>query len=103
MEDLKGKKSKFNKAWFGLLIGMVLPLIVVLIFYLMRARPGVGLYAYLDYLVSMGTFLPIFSLATLVNLLPFYLFKNLGFWYANRGIVFSIFLYVILVVVLKFA
>jgi len=103
MNETKKANQKLNKPWFGILIGMVLPLIVVLVFYLVKARPGVGIIPYLKYLVAMGTFLPIFSMATLVNLIPFYILKNLGYWYANRGIVFSIFVYVVIVVILKFA
>ncbi|MFO7879863.1 MAG: hypothetical protein ACLFM1_05420 [Bacteroidales bacterium] len=103
MNEKKKKRQKFNKPWFGLLIGLTLPLLVVVIFYLTRARSGVSLFQYLDYLVAMGTFLPIFSLATLVNLIPFYILKGYEYWYANRGIVFSIFLYVIVVILLKFA
>ena len=102
MKDKKLLKQKLNKPWIGLVIGLILPFLAVLIFYMIRARPGVPLLRYIDYLISMGTFLPIVSLATLVNLLPFYIGKHFGLWYANRGIVFSIFLYVIIVILIKF-
>ncbi|MDA3819955.1 MAG: hypothetical protein PF590_05795 [Candidatus Delongbacteria bacterium] len=96
-------KRKFNKIWLGLLIGLILPVLVVYVFYLIKSRPGADFVEYITYMKKTGTFLPIFSLATVSNLLPFYLFNYLHYLYSSRGILISVFLYVIFVVILKFA
>jgi hypothetical protein len=95
--------QKINKPWLGVVIGLLLPAILVIVLYFVNPNGVDSLGLYLKRLSRMGTFLPVLSIATLINLIPFYLFKRLELWYANRGVVFSIFLYLVLVVVLKFA
>ncbi|MGM0650132.1 MAG: hypothetical protein ACQES1_06445 [Bacteroidota bacterium] len=102
-EKESNPKKKFNKVWIGLLTGIILPVIAVYIFYQIKARPGIDVVTYVNYLVEIGTFLPVFSLATVTNLLPFYLFNSLNYLYSSRGVVIAVFLYVILVVIVKFA
>ncbi len=101
-QEAKSKK-KFNKIWIGLLTGLILPALVVYVFFLIKAKPGIGFIEYLSFLQKIGTFLPIFSLATVSNLLPFYLFNHLNYLYSSRGVLIAVFLYVVLVVVVKFA
>jgi hypothetical protein len=95
-------KQRLNKPAYGLILGLILPFIVVLVMYFIQDNKDMSLINYIKYLTRMGTFLPMLSLTTLINLIPFYLFKRLEMWYINKGIVFSIFLYVLLVVFLKF-
>jgi hypothetical protein len=94
-------KQRLNKPVYGLIIGLILPLLVVLLMYLLKDDKQ-GIVPYFKYLTRMGTFLPMLSLTTLINLIPFYLFKRFEMWYINKGIVFSIFLYVVIVVFMKF-
>lgn len=95
-------KQRLNKPGYGLLLGLILPFIVVVIMYFLQDNRSFSLFEYLHYLTRMGTFLPMLSLTTLINLIPFYIFQRFEMWYINKGIVFSIFLYVVLVVFLKF-
>lgn len=95
--------QKVNKPWVGLVVGLLLPAILVIVLYFVNPNGTDSLAKYMKRLSRMGTFLPVLSIATLVNLIPFYLFKRLELWYANRGVVFAIFLYLVLVVVMKFA
>ncbi len=96
-------KQKLNKHLYGLLLGLILPLVVVVILSLFRNREVIGIVEYIKYLHKMGTLLPVLSVATLINLVPFYLFKRLDMWYFSKGVVFSVFLYLVFIVVLKFA
>jgi hypothetical protein len=96
-------KKRFNKIWIGLLVGLILPVLVLYVFHLIKAKPGIDFIEYFQWLIDTGTFLPIFSLATVSNLLPFYLFNHLNYLYSSRGVLISVFLYVIFVVVVKFA
>ncbi len=96
-------KQRLNKPGYGLILGLILPFIVIVIMFFLQDNKDFTLINYIKYLTHMGTFLPMLSLTTLVNLIPFYLFKRLEMWYINKGIVFSIFLYVVFVVFLKFA
>lgn len=96
-------KQRLNKPIYGVILGLILPFIVVVIMYFLQDKQDVAFGDYLKYLSRMGTFLPMLSMTTLINLAPFYLFKRLEMWYINKGVVFSIFLYLVLIVVLKFA
>lgn len=95
--------QKINKPWIGVVIGLLLPAILVVVLYFVNPNGADSLGKYMKRLSKMGTFLPVLSIATLVNLIPFYLFKRVELWYTNKGIVFSIFLYLVLIIVLKFA
>lgn len=96
-------KQKLNKHAYGLLIGIILPMLVMIVLFLLREREAMGLVEYAKYLYRMGTLLPVLSVATLINLAPFYLFKRMDMWYLSRGVVFSIFLYLVFIVALKVA
>ncbi len=95
-------KQRLNKPVYGVLLGLLLPFLAVVVMYFLQDKQDIPFGDYLKYLTRMGTFLPMLSLTTLINLIPFYLFKRLEMWYINKGVVFSIFLYLVLIVVLKF-
>lgn len=96
-------RQKINKPWVGVVGGIILPLITFLIFSSTKAAHFGGLFEFIEQTRQMGTFTPVFSLCVLPNILYFLLLKQLNCWYAIKGIVFSVFLYTLFIVVLKFA
>ena len=98
----KAKLQKFNKPWIGLVAGLMFPLISFYIYYLVKST-NTSFTEFLDVLKYGKAFIPILSLCVLPNLILFFICKQLNLWYTIKGIVFSIFLYLMLVLVLKFA
>ena len=96
-------KQKLNKPAYGLIIGLILPALLTFLIFVFTADEGISMVDYYQHHFKMGTFIPIFSFAVLINVIPFYIFKHLEMWYVNKGVVFSIFLYLIFVVIMKVA
>ncbi|HPG73283.1 MAG TPA: hypothetical protein PLM49_03265 [Bacteroidales bacterium] len=97
------KLQQLNKAWVGLLLGLLLPLLAFLVLYAYKSYDSDTLVLFINRLKLQGAFISVLSLCVLPNLLLFFTFKKLDFWYAIKGVVASVFFYTILVVVLKFA
>jgi hypothetical protein len=104
MEIRPNKRKIFNQPVWGLLFGIILPLIfffgVFLIFYFTGKIPELSPKMFYDNLGN--SFMKILSLCVLSNLLIYLLFKQLGYWYAIKGLVTSILVYVIVVIILMF-
>lgn len=97
--------KKYNKPFIGLALGMILPLISFCIYYLFMLIKSkeLGFGEFLETLYKTGSFTAVFSICILPNLLLFFLFKKLDYWYAIKGVIISVMIYTLLVVVLKFA
>ena len=98
---ISDKLQKLNKPAIGLGLGLVFPLITFLIMFAVNAIPSFS--AYIQHLKNTHALLPVMSLCVLPNLILFFIFKKLNYWYAIKGVVISVFLYTVAVVVLKFA
>lgn len=66
-------KDKYDSTILGTIVGILAPVIAFMIYYLVRYR-GMYFPAYIHYLYSGGTFLPILSLCVIPNLLIFFIF-----------------------------
>ncbi len=97
--------KKYNKPFIGLALGMILPIISFLIyyFYMLMKTKDLGFVDFLETLKRTDSFTAVFSICVLPNLLLFFLFKKLDYWYAIKGVIISVMIYTLLVVVLKFA
>jgi hypothetical protein len=95
------KLLKLNKPWIGLLVGLIIPLISFYVYFLLKSG-NMNLSEFVSNLKFGGAFVPIFSLCVLPNLFFFFLCKQFNLWYTIKGIVFSVFIYTLVVVVLKF-
>ena len=100
---LSEKLQKLNKPVIGLALGLALPLISFLIYYASTSPSGESLILFIDRLKGLSAFVPTLSLCVLPNLLLYFGFKKLNYWYAIKGIVASVFVYTIVVLVLKFS
>lgn len=104
MEIKPNKTYKLNTPLFGIAVGVVLPIISFLIYFLYTyLRTDVQLISFLDTLYVTKTFTPVISLCVLPNLIAYFIFKKLDYWYSIKGIVASVLMYTILVLILKFS
>lgn len=93
-------KKKVDKLWIGITVGIVLPLFVMLIFYL-------STYAHLtapDFLKKMvfqSILLKLLSLCAIVNLGAFFLFYQTKHDKAARGVIFATLLFAFFVMISK--
>lgn len=93
-------KKKADKLWVGMLTGVVLPLFVLLIFYL-------STYAYLtvpDFLRKMvfqSIMIKLLSLCAIINLGAFFIFFQTKHDRAARGVIFATLLFALFVMFSK--
>lgn len=91
-------RRKADKFWIGLTFGIILPMIVLLIFYLSS-------YAYLtvpDFLRKMvfqSILFKLLSLCAVINLGSFFFFYQTKHDKAARGVIFATFLFAFAVIV----
>ena len=103
MEARPNMVKKYNKPIFGLLIGLIVPIIAFLIYYLIEyfLIGKVSLGDFINLLIEQKNILPP-SLCVFANLIPYFIYKKMGYWYAIKGIVFSLVIYTLIFVVLTF-
>jgi hypothetical protein len=94
-------KPLYNRLLTGIVIGILLPTICVMLFYLVK-HPAKSFYDFLILVTQMNVMSPILSLCALPNLGVFYLFINREWWHSSRGIVLATLLWAILVFLVKF-
>ncbi|PKP22036.1 MAG: hypothetical protein CVU05_05525 [Bacteroidetes bacterium HGW-Bacteroidetes-21] len=94
-------KPIYNKLITGLVLGIVIPSICVMLFYLVR-HPAKSFYEFLVLVTQMNVMSPILSLCALPNLGIFYLFLNKEWWYSARGVILATLLWAVLVFLVKF-
>jgi hypothetical protein len=84
----------------GTALGLVAPVIVLLLFYVIRYSQ-ISFGRFLQMVNMEGTFSPRISLCVIVNLLIFYLFIWTNRYYSARGVILATFVYAGLVIYLK--
>mgnify|MGYP001052757004 CR=1 FL=1 len=93
--------KKFDKIWVGILAGIVLPLVVMGIFYL-SSYSYITVPQFLRQMVFASIILKLLSLCAVVNLGAFFLFYRVEHDKAARGVIFATLVLAIVVVVEKF-
>ena len=93
-------RTKFDHMLIGTALGLVAPVIVLLLFYVIRYSQ-ISFGRFLQMVNMEGTFSPRISLCVIVNLLIFYLFIWTNRYYSARGVILATFVYAGLVIYLK--
>jgi hypothetical protein len=102
MEARPNMIKRFNKPIFGLLIGIIVPIIAFLIYWIIEFfMYGFGLIEFINRLIEIKSILPP-SLCVFANLIPYFIFKKIDYWYAVKGLVYSLVIYTLIFVVLTF-
>lgn len=104
MEAKPNMIKKYNKPVVGLVLGILLPLISFLIYFvfLLVKNPELKFTEFVETLYLTEAFTPVFSICVLPNLILFFIFKKKEYWYSVKGLVMSVLIYTIFVLVLKF-
>ncbi|MDD2634244.1 MAG: hypothetical protein PHW82_01955 [Bacteroidales bacterium] len=105
MEVRPNMIKKYNKPFYGLLGGIILPVITFLIYYAYSAfsiEAELPLLDFIQTIYNKGAFTPVLSLCVLPNLILFFIFKKTDYWYAMKGLILSVLIYTILVLIIKF-
>jgi hypothetical protein len=92
--------DKLDKMWIGTLLGIISPIIVLTLFYLINYT-HISFYGFLSKYMEHKALIPLFSLCTIINLGIFFLFIYTEKYYAARGIIFSTLIYAIIVFAFK--
>lgn len=96
------KPPKFNKPIYGLLLGLIFPIISFLLYYFYKTKGDMSLLTWFNLLIKYNLFMTILSLSVLPNIILFFLFKKLDYWYTIKGVITAIFIYTMIVLVLRF-
>lgn len=94
-------KKKDNGLLIGSLIGGIIPIIGLAIFYLSR-NYNMTILEYLSTLKSVGIASPLLSLCVIPNLLAFFVFIWLNKLIFARGVMLSTLLYAFVIFIVKF-
>jgi vacuolar-type H+-ATPase subunit I/STV1 len=93
--------KKLDKLWFGLLCGLLGPLLGMFIFYLLKFN-DMPISGFLDVAKDPLVLSPMLSIgAFMINLGLFFLFLNRGWNQPARGVILSTFIYCAIVLILK--
>ena len=102
MEARPNMIKRFNKPIFGLLIGIIVPIIAFFIYFIIEHfMYGWGFVDFINRLIEIKSILPP-SLCVFADLIPYFIFKKLDYWYAVKGMVISLVIYTLIFVVLTF-
>ena len=77
---------RWNKFWIGLALGIVLPLAVFFLIYLI-SYSKTSFEFFVKYALMTQSLPKIVSLCVIPNLAVFYLFLNKEYWYTTRGVI----------------
>jgi len=91
----------FDKLWFGLILGLVAPMLGVTSFYFIK-HSAISFGSFIQRLVLINVFAPILSLFVIINLGIFYLFLWKHCYYSARGVIMATFIYAFVVLIIKF-
>jgi hypothetical protein len=89
-----------NRFWLGFLLGLGLPIVCTLLYYLFRFK-NLPIGQYLDFLFQTGKIVHVLSLSVFPNLIPFMFFVRTDRYKSGRGIMAITIFYAILIFVLK--
>ncbi len=97
-------KTRYNSMKLGAISGLIVPVIAVLIFYYSRyaSKSGITIPEFVEQLIALKIYTQLISLCVVPNLLLFFIFIWLKLLYSARGVILATFLYVFLIIVLKY-
>ena len=94
-------RTRLNTITFGLIAGLVVPLLALVIFYFVSSS-DTPLTAFIGFIVSKKKLSSVISLSLVPDLLVFFIFIWLNYLYSARGVLAAVFLFALIVVLTKF-
>ncbi len=93
-------KINLNQVWIGIVLGLVIPLIALTIYYFARYS-DLSLVDFIKVYKNLGILTHIISLSVLPNLLAFFLFIRRDFLKSARGVLMATFLFTFVVLIIR--
>ena len=93
--------KRLNSIPFGLLAGMLVPLLALVVFYFISSSDK-SFPEFLEFIVSRKKLSSLISLSLVPDLLVFFIFIWLNYLYSARGVLAAVFLFALVVVLTKF-
>lgn len=94
------REKRFDSMWHGLVPGFLLPPATLVIFWLVKS--DLGLWNFLQRFQMLGMLSKVLSLATIPNLLLFFVFIWTRRNFSARGVIFATLVMAFVMLVLKF-
>jgi hypothetical protein len=94
------REKRFDSMWHGLVSGFLLPPATLVIFWLVKS--DLGLWNFLQRFQMLGMLSKVLSLATIPNLLLFFVFIWTRRNFSARGVIFATLVMAFVMLVLKF-
>jgi len=102
--------KKYDKRWIGITIGLVAPLLVLLVVFILNVRKYGGMGNYISYLEKVGLYIDFFgdfvspqiSLCAIINLGIFFLFIWKNLLRSAQGVIMATLIYTMVVVIFKY-
>jgi hypothetical protein len=95
-------RNRFDKVYIGLLAGLIFPAIGFVVYYFINFDT-IDMQEYIKHLVRLNKLAQVVSLSVIMNLAAFYLFLWKKYFYGARGVLAATFIWVLLVLIQKFA
>lgn len=95
------KKSRFDSLQLGIIMGLVVPAVGFLVFY-MSSFSKVTFSYFVEYAIQIAAISKILSLSLLPNLLVFFLYIWKNYYLTARGILMSTFIWTFAIIIVKF-
>ncbi|MFA6923035.1 MAG: hypothetical protein WC223_02170 [Bacteroidales bacterium] len=95
-------RNKFDNLWLGLSLGLIVPFIVLIIFYYSKHK-ALSVSEFISLMKGMNIFTKILSLCVVPNLGLFFIFVRKDFLFSAKGVLFATLIYTIIVFILFFA
>lgn len=92
--------QSLNSIVFGLVIGLLLPFVSFLLYFLFRIH-STDFIGYIMFLIESKKFLPVMSLSVFPNLIPFFLFINSSRFRSGRGVLGATIAMAVFIFILK--
>jgi hypothetical protein len=94
-------KGRFNNIWLGAILGLVVPVITIFLFWLIRFD-YMDMGEFINTMMARKMMSAIISLCAIPNLLVFLIFIWLNNLYSARGVLLSTFIVGSIMVIIKF-
>jgi hypothetical protein len=94
-------KKRFDHLLAGMIPGVILPMATLLLIWAVKYKGGLG--DFLSSFQKIGMLSKVLSLATIPNLLLFFLFIWTNRTFSARGVIFATLVLALVMLVLKFA
>ncbi|MCF6240179.1 MAG: hypothetical protein L3J74_02390 [Bacteroidales bacterium] len=94
------KKLSYNSQLTGLIIGLLLPILVMFLFYEFRNMQSFDMF--INLVKKAGILTHLISLCVVPNLLVFFIFMWTNRLFSAKGIIGATFIYTFIVLIMKF-